>query len=144
MIRVIYLLAVDDIAERQRLIDSTLRGKKWEIRTPNGKWMTVSDRKMVELAQQLQGWTQSAYKFGCGFIHLSDFHNHITENPFDKLEEAEKQDILSHMRYYHGGPCHDNPGMAELALYVPRIFDKIADNLKCYLNELEQEGTLHD
>ena len=106
--------------------------------------MNVTDRKMVDLAQQLQGWTQSVYKFGCDFVHLSDLHNHIAENPFDKLEEVEKQDILSHMRHYHGGPCHDNLGMAELAFHVPQIFEKITNNLECYLKELEQEATLHD
>lgn len=138
MIRVIYLLAATDIIERQRLIDSTLRGDKWKVQTKKGKWRDVKDREMVDLAQRLQGWTQSVYKFGCAFVHLSDFHNHLAQNPFNKLIESEKQDILSHMRCYHGGPCHDDPDMAELASYVPQVFEKIADNLECYLKELEQ------
>lgn len=144
LIRVIYLLGIRDLAERKRLIGSTLQGEKWRVRTARGKWTDVTDRTMVDFAQQLHGWTQSVYKFGCAFVHLSDFHNHIAENPFDKLEEPERQDILSHMRHYHGGPCHDNPEMAELALYVPQIFDKIASNLECYLKQLEQDGTLDE
>jgi hypothetical protein len=144
MIRVIYLLAIKDLTERRRLIESTLRGKKWKVQTPKGKWRPVTDREMVDFAQQLKGWTQSVYKFGCAFVHLSDYHNHFVEDPFDKLEEFERQDILSHMRYYHGGPCHDNPDMAELAMYMPRIFEKILDNLECYLKQLEQEGTLDE
>jgi hypothetical protein len=90
MIRVIYLLAGTDLTERQRLIDSTLRGERWKVRTTKGKLRDVTDREMVDLAQRLQGWTQSVYKFGCAFVHLSDFHNHLAENPFDKLEESEK------------------------------------------------------
>ena len=144
MIRVIYLLAVNDLAERQRLIDSTLRGERWKVRTAKGKWRDVTDREMVDLAQQLQGWTQSVYKFGCAFVHLSDFHNHLAQNPFEKLEESEKQDILSHMHHYHGGPCHDNPNITELSLYVPQILEKIACNLECYLKQLEQDGKLDE
>jgi hypothetical protein len=99
---------------------------------------------MVDLAQHLQGWTQSVYKFGCAFVHLSDFHNHLAQNPFDKLMKSEKQNILSHMRYYHGGPCHDDPDMAEFSSYVPQVFEKIANNLECYLNELEHNKTLDE
>jgi hypothetical protein len=144
MIRVIYLLSIKNLTERQRLIESTLQGKKWKIRTPKGKWREVTDREMVDLSQQLQGWTQSVYKFGCAFIHLSDFHNYFTENPFEKLAESEKQDILSHMRYYHGGPHHDNPDMVELSSYMPRVFEKIAGNLECCLKKLEQDESLYE
>src|SRR5574341_1913568 len=136
MIRVIYLLTVKDLTERQRLIGSTLLGERWKVQTPKGRWRDVTDRETVDLAQALQGWTQSVYKFGCAFVHLSDYHNHLAENPFDKLAESEKQDILSHMRYYHGGPSHDNPNMAELALYVPNALEKIGSNLECYLKQL--------
>jgi len=144
MIHVIYLLAIKDLTERRRLIECTLRGKRWKVQTPKGRWRDVTDREMVDFAQQLKGWTQSVYKFGCAFVHLSDYHNHFVEDPFDKIEESERQDILSHMRQYHGGPCHDNPDMAELAMYIPRIFQKILDNLECYLKQLEQEGTLDE
>ena len=137
MIRVIYLLSIKDLAERRRLIQSTLLGKKWKIQTAKGRLRDVTDREMVHLAEQLEGWTQSVYMFGCAFVHLSDFHNHLAQNPFEKLPDAEKQQILSHMRCYHGGPCHDNPDMEELATYLPRVFEKIADNLRCYVGQLE-------
>lgn len=82
--------------------------------------------------------------FGCAFVHLSDFHNHFAEDPFAKLDEYEKQNILSHMRHYHGGPPHDNPDMKEISLYVPRVFEKVASNLECYLKQLEQNEMLDD
>jgi hypothetical protein len=144
MIRVIYLLGIRNLAERKRLIGSTLQGKMWRVRTAGGKYINVTDRRMVDFAQQLKGWTQSVYKFGCAFVHLSDFHNHIAQNPFDKLEKSERQNILSHMRCYHGGPCDDNPEMAELASYIPRVFGKIADNVECYLKQLEANGTIDE
>ncbi len=144
MIRVIYLLNVNDLGQRQGLIHSTLQGERWKVPTAKAKWRDVTDREMVELAQRLHGWTLSVYKFGCAFVHLSEFHNHLVENPFDKLEEDEKQAILSHMRYYHGGPCHDNPEMAELCSYVPQVLEKIASNLDCYLKQIEQDETLDE
>lgn len=144
MIRVIYLLSIKDLSERHRLVESTLRGEKWKVRTQNGKWKNVTDREMVDLSQKLQGWTQSVYMFGCAFTHLSDFHNHFVENPFNKLDDSEQQNILSHMRHYHGGPSHDNPDMKELSLYVPQVFEKVASNLECYLKQLEQNKVLDD
>jgi len=141
MVRVIYLLSIKKLSERKRLIEATMQGEKWKIKAEKGKLRNVTDKEMVDLAQKLQGWTQSVYKFGCAFIHLSDFHNHQTQNPFERLSTQERKDILSHMRYYHGGPGRDDPDMEELAQYLPRIFDKIADNLKCYVDQLERGET---
>src|SRR5690348_14381253 len=59
MIRVIYLLQISDLAERHSLIALTLDSKKWKI----------TDKQMVGIANNLQGWTEYVYKFGCGFIH---------------------------------------------------------------------------
>jgi hypothetical protein len=141
MIRVIYLLQITDLSERERLIKATLSGGKWKLQTNNGKFRDVTDREMVEIAQQLEGWTRSVYRFGCAFVHLSEFHNHLAENPFQKLSDAERQDILSHMRNYHGGPSCDSPDMKEISEYLPRIFNKIADNLIFYLAELRNGKT---
>lgn len=138
MIRVIYLLKIDDINERARLIKLTLNGCKWNYQTEKLKFSNITDKNMVDVSQEVQGWTQSVYMFGCAFIHLSDFHNHITQNPFHKLSAEEKRNILQHMRHYHGGPSHDNPDMKEIAEYIPRIFEKISSNLSYYLDELRK------
>ena len=137
MVRTIWLLSIKDMAERTRLIHATLTGEKWTLPTSNGKSRKITDREMVELAQKLQGWTQSVYKFGCAFIHLSDFHNHAVQDPFLRLPESERQDILRHMRNYHGGPSGDSPDIEEIAHYLPRVLEKIAGNLDCYLKSLE-------
>jgi hypothetical protein len=138
MIRAIYLLCVHDPAERTRLIKSTIIGKKWQVRTEKGKLRNVTDREMAELAQKLQGWTKSVYKFGCAFIHLSDFHNYFDKDPFQRLPKSERNDILNHMRYHHGGPLNDNPDIYEFSMYLPQVIDKISGNLKCYLTYLEE------
>lgn len=137
MVRVIFLLQ-KDAQERIRLINATLNGEKWKIPGANGKMKNVTDKEMVEIAQGLQGWTQSVYKFGCAFIHLSDHHNHYSLNPFDLLTDNERQDILGHMRHYHFGPHDDNSSMEELAEYIPMAHDKVASNLERYLKDLEE------
>ena len=142
MVRVIWLLSIDDKAERRRLIHATLTGKKWTKQTQTGKMSKISDREMVDLSQWLHGWTESVYKFGCAFIHLSDFHNHAVENPFRKLPQTEREDILSHMRAYHGGPLGNDPDMDELAHYIPQVFAKISGNLDCYITSLAEGKTI--
>ena len=138
MVKVIYLLSVSNITERETLIRSLLDGGKWK---KNGKDRNLTDRDMVERANKLQGWTLSVYKFGCAFIHLSYYHDYYQIDPFGRLSEEEQNNILSHMRHYHGGPENDHPTLAELATYIPNIFEKIASNLESYLKELEKEPT---
>ncbi|MBC8378087.1 MAG: hypothetical protein H8E62_02845 [Planctomycetes bacterium] len=137
MVRVIYLLTITDLNERKRLINQTLNGEIWTVLTENGKIKKVTDRDMVELSNKLQGWTLSVYKFGCAFIHFSNFHDYRNENPFDLLDPDEQSSILDHMRYYHGGPKENHPSFEEIASYFPRVFHKIAGNLECYIKDLE-------
>jgi hypothetical protein len=127
LIRVVYLLSVRDLERRDNLIRGAVRGDKWPVR----------DREMVELTDRLHGWAKSVYAFGCGFIHLSKFHDYARRDPFTTLPKQEQDDILAHMRYYHGGPIGENPTFEELLPYLPRVFAKIKDNLECYLQMLE-------
>lgn len=143
MIRVIYLLLINDLSERERLIQQTLNGERWKTKTSKGKWENVTDRKMVKASQNFQSWTKSVYEFGCSFIHLSHLHDSLAENPFKKLPQEEQRQILSHMRFYHQCPMCDHPSMEELASYIPRVFEKISDNLECYLKNLEQNKTIN-
>jgi len=137
MVRAIYLLSISDFDERKRLIKQTLSGHKWTKLTSNGKSKIITDREMVGLSNILQGWTQSVYKFACSFIHFSNYHDYSSVNPFTQIDSAEQKNILDYLRNYHGGPMNDKPSFNELANYFPRVFDKIAGNLKCYINDLE-------
>jgi hypothetical protein len=138
MVRVIYLLSIRNVQERERLIDQALKGDKWTVTTANGKNKKVTDREMVELSNKLQGWSFSVYKFGCSFIHLSNFHDYSASNPFEQIDDEEKYNILSHLRQYHGGPQSDAPKFEELSRYFPKVFEKIAANLDCYISDLEE------
>lgn len=94
MVRAIYLLSISDFDERKRLIKQTLAGHKWTKLTSSGKSKIITDREMVELSNVLQGWTLSVYKFGCSFIHFSNYHNYSLINPFTLIDSDEQINIL--------------------------------------------------
>ena len=138
MIRVIHLLSIQDRERRSQLIEASVRGRKWTH--ANGS--RITDREMVELADRLQGWTRSVYRFGCGFIHLSSFHDYRERDPMEMISEDERRAILGHMSYYHSGPAGDRPSFQDMLIYLPAVFEKIAGNLECYLKELEEDRDL--
>lgn len=141
LVRVIYLLSIADKQRRDELMRASTEGERWFAA---GSRKPIADRDMVELAQRLHGWTQSVYRFGCGFIHLSGFHDYQERDPLARVSDSERAAILQHMRYYHGGPLGNNPGFRDLLPYLPRVFEKIASNLECYLRTLEADGDLAD
>jgi hypothetical protein len=134
MIRVIYLLSISDMSHREALIKASVEGRKW---TAKGSNRRITDREMVDLANKLEGWTESVYRFGCAFIHLSSFHDYQERDPMDVISDTEKSAIIKHMRAYHGGPLQDDPKLKELIPYLPMVFSKVADNLECYIKDLE-------
>lgn len=132
MVRVIFLLS-QTIDERNHLIRLTLSGQKWKLRN-NAQ---VTDKQMVELADKLNGWTKSVYKFGCAFIHLSTFHDYTFNDPFENLGLDEINSIKTHLNYYHGFPLTDGLTMRSISFYLPSVFNKIESNLESYFQNLE-------
>tara|TARA_R110002072_G_scaffold287067_1_gene452300 strand:+ start:3692 stop:4261 length:570 start_codon:yes stop_codon:yes gene_type:complete len=135
-IRVMYLGRISDIDERERLIQLTLSGEKWTELTRNNRWKKVTDRDMVDKASELKGYIHYVYKFGCGFIHLSDFHNYATTNPFHNLNETEISDIKEYLNQYHSYPVNQELSVENLRSYIPSVFDKIYSNLTCYFDQI--------
>jgi hypothetical protein len=133
MVRVIFLLN-QTLDERNHLINLTLDGKKWKHRSK----AQVTDKQMVELADTLNGWTNSVYKFGCAFIHLSTFHDYAFNDPFENLELNEINSIKTHLNNYHGFPITTDLTMNSISFYLPKVFDKIEGNLECYIKHLEE------
>lgn len=139
LIRVVYLLSISDLIVRHQLIEQTLANQPWSVKNQNGKKKKITDREMVELASELFGWTQSVYRFGCAFIHLSGLHGE--SNPLSKLNNEDRMNILMYMRQYHGGPVSDDPTLEEFGNYLPKVLEKISGNLECYLKHLEKNET---
>ncbi len=139
LVRVVFLLAQDDQAYWQQLLHDSVSGVQWRR---SGSKQRVTDREMVELADRLHGWTKSVYAFGCAFIHLSSFHDHQTRDPLDQVTQAERDAIIRHLRYYHGGPTGASPRFTDVVPLLPMVFTKIADNLECYLAQVQRGESL--
>ena len=130
MVRVIFLLN-QSLDERNHLIQQTLNGQKWKLRN-NAQ---VTDKQMADLADKLNGWTQSVYKFGCAFIHLSTYHDYAFRDPFLNLDRDEINSIKTHLNNYHGFPMSNDLSIESVSLYLPMVFDKISANLEHYVAE---------
>ena len=141
MVRIIFLLSKDK-CEREKYIVDLLNGERWKVQTSPGKERYVLDKDMIDLAQTLQGWTKSVYKFGCAFIHLSEYHNYFHSDPVLKLSNDELQDIAAHLSWYHGYNQKEELTLEAIKIYIPMIFNKINENLECYIKDLETGRTL--
>lgn len=133
LVRAIFLLS-KDLSTRQHFMSQTLQNIKWTI--PNSRTV-VTDRNMVDLTDRLHGWTNSVYKLGCAFIHLSPMANYKNSNPFQQLGQAEIADIKQHLHNYHGFELNDELNMDTVSPYLLRVLDKVSSNLECYIEYLE-------
>lgn len=135
MVRVIFLLN-QSMTTREDLMDMTLRNEKWKI----GKYQ-ITDRDMVNISDKLNGWTESVYKFGCSFIHLSAYHDYQNNDPFLRLSPSEVNSIKNHLNNYHDFSLSKDLTLSNFEPYITRVFDKIQGNLECYVEDLEKGHT---
>jgi hypothetical protein len=139
MVRCIFLLSVADSQYRERLLHDSVTGKPWP--TKDGK-RKITDRDMVDLSSALHGWTQNVYAFGCGFIHLSAFHDYSDRDPFDSLSMEDRRDIAGYLSYYHGVTVNPATKFRDIEFVLPAVFEKISANLECYVKDLEAGSDL--
>ena len=138
LIRVIFLLTINDLDYRNNLMCLFNAGHMWL----NENNRRSTERQMVEIAYQLHGWAKLVYKFGCGFIHLSNLHDYYTTDPIEHISEIEKNDIIRYMNQYHNANLSDDVTFQDIMYYVLPIFEKIKGNLECYLEPLENNEIL--
>jgi hypothetical protein len=134
MVRCVFLLSVTDLDYRQQLLHDSVNGIQW--RTKDGK-RKITDRNMVDLSSGLHGWTKNVYSFGCGFIHLSAFHDYSDRDPLDSLTPDDRMDIAFYLHHYHGVSMTEGTKFRDIERVLPAVFDKISGNLECYVRDLE-------
>ena len=139
LVRVVFLLSQADRNYRRRLMEDSVSGRRWRRADSQ---QPVTDREMVDLTDNLHGWTRSVYAFGCAFIHLSHLHDYQARDPMEQISETERNAILGHLRYYHGGPNGTSPRFPDVVPLLPAVFEKIASNLECYVTQLEKDENL--
>lgn len=133
LVRVVFLLS-KDLSAREHFIGQTLNNTKW---TQPGSRTIVTDRQMVDLANILYGWTNSVYKLGCAFIHLSPLADYKNNNPFQHLTQIEINDIKQHLHKYHNFNLAEELTMTTISPYLLRVLDKVSSNLAYYIEFLE-------
>jgi hypothetical protein len=134
LVHAVFLLS-KDLTTRQHFISQSLQNKKWTLLDSR---TVVTDRNRVDLTNRTHGWTNSVYKLGCAFIHLSPMANYRNSNPFQQLGQTEINDIKQHLHYYHGFRLTDNLNMNTVSPYLLSVLDKVSDNLECYIKYLEE------
>jgi hypothetical protein len=134
LVRAVFLLS-KDLNTRAHFINQTLQNIKWT--QPNSRTV-ITDRQMVDLTDTLHGWTNSVYKLGCAFIHLSPLANYKNGNPFQQLTQIEIADIKQHLHNYHGFNLADELSMQTIEPYLLAVLDKVSSNLECYIQYLEK------
>lgn len=139
MVRCIFLLSVSDRRYRSRLIGDAVNGRQWRTQDGKGK---IADRAMVELSSKLHGWTRNVYALGCGFIHLSAFHDYPDKDPLDSLMPQERNDIVQYLRSYHGFAMDSATTCRDIERVLPGVFDKISGNLERYVKAIEEDSDL--
>lgn len=137
LVRVLFLLHVGH-DERDRLLEAFVAGRRWTVHTSNEKERSVTDREMVNAVDHLHGWAGSVYRFGCAFIHLSEFHDHGVLDPVNRLAPSERENLLRHLRAYHNGPAGDRPTVSDILPMLPAVLAKISTNLESHLKDLER------
>lgn len=140
LVRVIFLTSQSDRCLRARLLEQAVSGEAWTVPTSNGRSRKVRDREMVDRAQNIHGWAQRVYRFGCGFIHLSNLHDYLARDPFQSLPPDEREWIAQYLHQYHDGKVSLNSTFDDIKVYIPKVLEKIASNLEHYLNLLESGG----
>ena len=118
-IRVIYLHMVKDDDLQKICIENTLNGKRWKI----------TDAEMLKKVSEIDGWEQMVYKLGCSCIHLSNFHNYATENPFKALFKEDQEVIRNHVKWYHNIDVDLN-NFETIIPVLPLVMEKISENLQ--------------
>ena len=139
MVRCIFLLSITDKQYRDQLIHDSVSGNAW--RSQDGR-RKITDKDMVNLSNNPHGWTQDVYKFGCGFIHLSAYHDYSERDPFDSLTPEDRRNIADHIQYYHGVMIDNTTKLRDIEFVLPGVFKKISDNLECYVRDLETGADL--
>ena len=136
LVRTVFLLC-KDIDVREHFIRQTLQNIKWT--QPNSR-NPITDRQMVDLANNLHGWTNSVYKLGCAFIHLSPLADYKNNNPFEQLSRDEINDIKLHLHHYHSFDLSEDLTMETIEPYLLKVLEKVSSNLEYYIEALENKS----
>lgn len=138
LLRVIYLLGVNDYEELADIIGNSFDQRKFGPTKADGEARRLSDKSMVQAAAVQFDWLETLYDFGCSFIHLTGLHSYQERDPFRMLSPSEREVIAGFVNRYYRATISANSQFTEVAHYLPQIFRKVAENLERLLGDLQE------
>ncbi|MDD2493006.1 MAG: hypothetical protein PHY83_03595 [Bacilli bacterium] len=98
LIRICYIKSLRDENEKNTLLTQFFDGQRWKLEKN-----IISDRKMVTYVTNNLGlgWADPIYDIGCAFIHLSPYHDYMSQNPTSTLSRESRQTIIKHVKDHH-------------------------------------------
>jgi hypothetical protein len=142
LIRVAYLSEQGASSQTARaLMADSVNGNQWTTATANGRYRRITDREMLDIAAHLGGWVEIIYLFGCKLIHLSDMHDYEVSDPFAKLSNQTRQEIITYLHDYHGYPYPDID-QPKFEAYLPKVMQKLIENVTYYVAEIESANSV--
>lgn len=124
LVRAVFFLS-KDLSTRRNVISQTLDNARWTL--PDSRTI-VTDRAMVDLTYRLHGWTNSVYRLGCAFIHLSPMADYRISIPFRYLEDREVEDVKYQLHNYHGFDLSQQLTMESVSPYLLKVLEKVSSN----------------
>lgn len=125
-IRLVYLNAQDETTAL-KLVTQFAAGRRWRIK----EW------EMVDLATQNYFWVEIAYRFGCKLIHLSEFHDYDSVDPFTTIPKEDRDSIIRFLQGHHGYSDEDID-LPQFLEFLPKVMTKISDKVEHYSSLMER------
>ena len=137
LIRAIDLLSKGN-EERADLIKNAIDARVWGVTRENRDPRRIPDAGMVDSADKLHDWVRNLYDFGCSFIHLTGLHDYQERDPFRLLSSEERESVSRFVNHYYRTSITADSSFAEIREFMPKIFNKVTENLEKYLHSLEE------
>ncbi len=137
LLRLCYLWRPEtNVNQAKLLMQDSTQGKIWKYRNANGKTVKLRDSDMLQFAAFLGGWESVVYHFGCKAIHLSDLHGYQIRDPLVSADAKTKEEVIKYLSLYHGYG-KQTICMDDLYAYLPKVMEKLTDNVAFYVEELQ-------
>ncbi len=128
MVRVVFLLSIDDLCERRRLIRTTLDGQKWRVVTSTGKWRTVTDREMSRPFSAIAGLDMLSVQVWMRFhSFIGPPQSSVGRSVLESCPKPKSKPSVLTCVVTTAGHASDDLTLDEFVRYIPAVFEKIQE-----------------
>lgn len=134
LMRADYLAFSVPLADRNGLCREALTGERWTQITAKKKIVPIKDVELKQYAADNHSWVSVAYEYSSKFIHLTNLWDYDGPDPLMTISANDRETMRSYLEMYH---CfvRTDVTMADLIEYLPKVFEKIRDNVEGYVDQ---------